>query len=72
MSWYNYKSRWIDIDKCFYFNLNETDELRLTYSTDTNEDSYCYFIYDTKQERDEEFEKIKKLMGIHEHTSRCC
>jgi hypothetical protein len=80
MKWYNWKYKSINLDYVISINFVEKEEMDEEYCH-----RYRAFIefhmstavtskieYKDYAERDAEFEKIKALMGIRDHTSRCC
>lgn len=69
MKWYNYKDMWIDINKCYGILLIE-HMIRFVFFG--NGDDYIEISYKSIAHRDAEFDKIKELMGIKSHISRCC
>lgn len=61
MTWYNYKLKWINIEKCFGINYGINTASIVFMQT---YEDYLIFEYDSYEERDQEFEKIKLLMGF--------
>ena len=70
MKWYNYKDKWYEFSRAVLISTYEPHKLIVYFSG--FEDDYIRIIFESEEERDAEFEKIKALMGIYEHTSRCC
>ncbi len=66
MKWYNYKDEWVNIDLCFNIYIGK----RKLIFYNNGESVECN--YETNEERDAEFAKIKILMGVVDFTSRCC
>jgi len=67
MKWYNYKNKWYDIEKLEYIELhtcvynNGTEKYQINFNFQGN---FEYLSFDSMEERDMQFEKIKALMGV--------
>lgn len=72
MKWYNYKDQWINIDNTIAIEICHDTLIRFHFSGD----DVLQGLYNSKEERDAEFEKIKALMGIGAKDDwtpgRCC
>lgn len=74
MKWYNYEQVWVNLDRVDGFVIskksypNEKDGITICFHF--GETSHA--INFTPSESETELEKIKELMGIKSHTSRCC
>ena len=72
MKWYNYKYEWINLENCYRIVCNKFEKTDIiTFFSDSNNCGNI-FCYESNQERDAEFEKIKALMGIKDYTSCGC
>lgn len=72
--WYEYENEWIKLDsvetlkveEIILFNGDRALEVTLYFPI---HQKYLRLVGDNRQA---EFEKIKSLLGIRDHTSRCC
>lgn len=72
MRWYNYKKYWINLDKCYRIDCDLLErEKEICFYTDSI-NAGDIVRYDTEEERNAEFFRIKNLIGIKDYTSRCC
>jgi hypothetical protein len=76
MNWYNYKDNWINLAfvrsiQLKSFKVTGENQMLWCISFDNNERGE-WFVFDSQEERDAEFEKIKERMGIKDYQSRCC
>lgn len=73
MKWYEYRNKLINLEKfetiAKYDDSDEGKWYLISFEIMNNSNR---FVFDTEQERDAEFEKIKTILGIRDHTSRCC
>lgn len=65
MTWYNYEKNWVNIQECIMIRLHIHARITFTfYGGYGGINHQIEIIYPSQEERDLEFEKLKKLMLV--------